>query len=156
MSLTVDGVWKVGVWATTVWADGVWREGAPTAVVVTAGGIGKGGKSRRVYIERDGKLLLFQSAANASAFVEAEKAIEKAREPDSPVLKPSKPRAIPKPQEIDVKALKAFYDDLEARKQQSISELIRLEDFDRLLTLQKAYIDFINDEEESTLFLLMG
>ncbi len=49
MSLSVDGVWKVGVWATTVWADGVWREGAFVEPAATGGGIGHGGKKKKVY-----------------------------------------------------------------------------------------------------------
>lgn len=61
----------------------------------TGGGIGHGGKRKRRFVERDGKILVFETAEEAARFVEAEQA-------EKPVKRTKKPKlkVVPKPKEI--------------------------------------------------------
>ena len=138
----------------------------PVVVEKAAGGIGHGkGKSAKktVFIERDGKYLLFKNNQDAAAYVAAEKAIEKAQESSreevkKPVVKAKVEKAIPEPQVIDLKALEAFYaeQNLALQIKQTIAEMVALREFETLLDLQiklKAYQDE-EDDIEAILLLL--
>ena len=138
-----------------------------TAVATVTGGAGTPKRvSKKVYIEQDGKVLLFASASDASAYVFAEKEKAKAkfsgkaalRAGEKPASKAVKVKPVPVPQEIDIAALEAQQAEKIARdealvKQETIRQLLAKQDFETLLELQVKYRQLLDDEDD--LFLLM-
>jgi len=130
--------------------------------VAKAGGAGTPRRvSKKVYIEQDGKVLLFASASDASRYVFAEQEKAKAKASGKsikPATKDKKAKVAPKPVEIDIAALEAQQAEQIARdealaKQETIRQLLAKQDFETLLELQVKY-RLVQDEEDD-LFLLM-
>lgn len=117
-------------------------------------GSGSGRKRKPVYIERDGKLLLFRNAYDAAQFVAQEKAAaEPQKAQRKATSKPVARRDTFEPYEtIDVpqiRALAALYHSTE-----NIDRLISLEDFATLLRIQVALRN--RDDEEIALAILLA
>ena len=132
--------------------------GVEAKPVVAGGGIGK--KRKRVYIERDGELFLFDNASDAAAFSEATKVIEKAKAsakaspaPQKAVQKAQKVLAKAEPQKIDVKALESFIQSLQI--QASVSELLAKNEMDMLLSLYMRLKAQQDEEDDIETLLLM-
>lgn len=134
----------------------------PEEVELT-GGIGHGGKTKQakkaVFIERDGKVLVFANASRAASFIAAEKKSETVQEAEKPAstIAPQAPkqaevRSIHQPVEI------IAYDAITALVQSfalvsDLSALIQAHELDAIMALYQQARD-LQDEEDIELLLL--
>jgi hypothetical protein len=127
----------------------------PLHEVEEQGGPGKSGKpkSKRVYLERDGQILLFRNAHHAAAYVAAEKAQEpKLKSTPKRVRKtPNKVRPISEPVRIEIPVLESFVARYELKD--NVSELIRKNELDALIALHLKVMQ-LRDEEDIEILLL--
>ena len=115
------------------------------------GGVGKGKK--KLYLERDGKILLFYSKNQIESYLEAEELAEKVFNDG---FKPKKSRI--KPKVIDVEELKSVL----PQEVKRIEYLFEIKDIDELLVIQRAILDgeikrylrTIEDESDIEILLL--
>lgn len=139
------GVSWLGTWGNS-WG--------PLHEVEEQGGSSKGKptKPKTVYIERDGKILLFRNASHAAAYIAAEKAAE-------PVVttkvtkKKVKPKVVPvkQPEVIEIDVLQLLFERFKV--EQDLSEMLRAQEFEALLALQKQLLEQ-QDEEDIEILLL--
>lgn len=130
--------------------------GASTQVT---GGSGNGNKSKRVYLEEDGKVLVFANASRAAAYLaqkKAENAAETVTEASSkPVAKKEVQKVRPKETEplqvisIDVLQLLA----LQYGYEDTLSPILRQHEYAALIALYEQVM-FDRDEEEVLMLLL--
>lgn len=131
----------------------------PSEDTQPTGGIGHGGKkkSKRVYIERDGKVLVFANASRAAAFVQNEKQQEQQEQKPTLTIVPQatiaeKPKATHQPIEIveydAIAGLVAAF-----RLSEDISALIQAHELDALMALYFE-AERLRDEEDIELLLL--
>jgi hypothetical protein len=126
----------------------------PVPVEVIGGGIGHGGRKKPVFIERDGKVLVFASAAKAASYVAAEKAVEPVFEPvaeQQPVrAKPAEVAARP----VETIAFDAIADLLRSfNLAPDITAQIQRHELDAVMALYQRARD-LQDEEDIELLLL--
>jgi len=120
-------------------------------------GAAKGkGKTRKKksFLERDGKILLFDSPAQVAQYIKAEKQAE--YQLDKPEVTPKevhRVRRVPRPTVIKYEQLKDVV--VAVQGKENVPELKKDEDWDRLLEIQKKYLWLIEDDEEIEL-LMMG
>ena len=123
--------------------------GLISAISISAAAAGGGRGRKRVFIERDGKLLVFETAAKAAQYIEYEKWQETPRK-----QRKKKPKHIPKPTVIDIKPLEnrisVLRDYFEIKE--PIRSLIRDDRIDFLLKLARKLRDL--DDEEILLLLI--
>ena len=124
--------------------------------VVVEGG-GSGSRKRRTFIEREGKILLFNSNAEAAEYVQAEKSLEKPKEaPKKATSKPKKVKKVSEPQVINVEALKAYFQALQQQEElRKIEEAIRKEEFEILLNMQIQLAAWMAEEDDIETLLLV-
>lgn len=123
------------------------------------GGIGRGGKgkkkSSRVYLERDGKILVFANASRAASYVAAEKHAETEKPTHTIAPKRAKKaevRAIHQPvQEIAYDAIAALVEQYSLIP--DIHALIRRHEIDALMALYAEAMR-LQDEEDIELLLM--
>lgn len=123
---------------------------------IIAGGIGsgggRGGKKKPVYIKRQDQILLFPDGDSAKAWIEAEQAIERARERG----KPYRPR---KPKPLDAKPWQALeiprIADLASRfkEQEAFTRHLAAENWEALAVI---YDHLRQREEEEILAVLLA
>ncbi len=126
----------------------------PPVPVGAAGGSGRR-RSRRTYLERDGKILIFETPSDATVVLEAGKAIQKAQKtarevPLEAVRASSVLKARSVPVEVDTKALEALYASLRVRM--DVLEVINSEALEMLLEMQRR--QEIEDDDIEVLLLL--
>ncbi len=117
-------------------------------------GTSKSGKrpqrqSKMVYIEREGKILVFASAAQADAWVEANK-------PAAPTTKRAKkPKSIPKPQEVvDTRTLQAEFKIFQPAE--DLQRLLAKNQLSRVLEIHnRIKMQQLQDDEDDIEVLLM-
>lgn len=125
------------------------RQFIPSDQTVTAGG----GPARKqsVYVEKDGKIFVFKSSADAALWLEAQKAQEGTKKPSG-----AKKKRVPKPvQVINLAALKTSIKRIQT--DYTIQDLDRFKDeemFEYLLSLQAKLEQW--QEDEDLIILLMS
>lgn len=118
----------------------------------TPAGRAKSRKKRKVFVERDGEILLFDSAQSAYDYLQAENLSNQVKSVNTgrKIKKPKKRKEF-KPVEFDVievPKLKEFVDT--QRIHADIDGLLRLYDFRRLIDL----MEIMRDEEDIEVLLL--
>lgn len=131
----------------------------PVPVEVVGGGIGHGSRKKSVFIERDGKVLVFANATRAASYIAAEKQAEVVQEAEKPAsaVAPQAPikaevKSIHQPVEI------IAYDAIAALVQSfalvsDLSALIQAHELDSVMALYQQARD-LQDEEDIELLLL--
>lgn len=106
--------------------------------------VGWPGRKKQVYVEKDGKIYLFDNAAQAAAWVEAQKAQEAGKK-----LSGAKKKRIPKPTRvIELDSLKTSIKRIQT--DYTVADLNRFKDeemFDTLLMLQARLEQWREDED---------
>lgn len=127
--------------------------------VVTQSSPGKPKTRKRVFIEQDGEVLLFDNNADAAAYLEAQKAIEKAQEGSKQApQRVKKPKKAKEPERIDIEALKAFY----AQEQEVIKfnafvqQMLAEREFGVLLDMQAKLKAYMDEEDDIEALLLLA
>ncbi len=108
---------------------------------------GGSGKSRRVYLERDGQILLFKNAHHAAAYVAAEKAQEKpVEQPKKAPKKVQKVKPISEPIRFNIDVLATYLERYELPS--DISDLIQQYEMNALLELYSKALQMEEDDLE--------
>jgi hypothetical protein len=120
------------------------------------GSAGPHKKKKRVFIEKDGELLIFDNATQAAQYVQAEKEQELAvKNADSSVIRPlrkdKKRKPNPEPQVIKIDALEGLIRHF--RMANDLTEMIERQELDAILALQRKLWE-MQDEEDVELLLL--
>lgn len=119
-------------------------------IAILSGAAG-GGKRKYVYVEKDGKVYLFNSASNAALWLEAQSTTEAVKKPSG-----AKKKRVPKPvQVINLAALKTSIKRI--KTDYTIQDLERFKDdemWDFLLSLQAKLEQW--QEDEDLIILLMS
>lgn len=123
------------------------------------GGAGEGRKLR-VYIERDGKILLFPNASQAAAYITAEKEAEKASTVAEktqvatykPKSKPKKRIKAPEPQVITIDVLETLLSRFQVVE--DLTDLIKQHEWEALISLQTRMLELEREEDDIELLLL--
>lgn len=122
---------------------------------LTAGPGSKGKSRKRVYVEREGRILVFDKPAQAAAYIEAEKVLEASRKAEAPKLKKIKRKqvkAVEPALEIQIDVLEV----LAKKYALDYQDSLKTHDFESILSI---YIEAqlraeMEDEEEIEILLM--
>ena len=127
----------------------------PVPAPVPAGGIGHS-KSKRVYLERDGKILVFAKPTHAAAWLAAEKhnavKVETKQERPKKAIEPRKVEPIKQPEQVvsvDILALLVE----QYRLKTDLTQLIQNQEYAAMISLYNEAMR-LRDEEDIELLLL--
>jgi hypothetical protein len=141
-----------GFWSDKFWSDGFWSNGFWDLL---GGGISHH-KSKRAYLERDGKILVFANASRAAAWVASEKSLERPeviqgtkvapKVQNAPVAPLRQPEAV-----IQIDMLALLLDQFGIKS--DLTQLIALNEYAAMFELYRRVME-MRDEEEIELLLL--
>jgi hypothetical protein len=113
---------------------------------------GPGRRSRRVYVEQDGEILVFPNATHAASYIAAQKEAEKVeQEPAKVVQLRQKPKQKPKQPETVIRI--DVLEVLAAKFAVPVDTALETHDYDRLTAIYH-HLMMLQDEEDVELLLL--
>ena len=119
-----------------------WGNSWGSVATEPSGGGGGGKRRRRVYIEREGKILLFDTPRQASNYLQSLK----------PEVSVKVKKKAPEPKVIEIKALQEFAEIKDY--QENVVQLIKSNDLEILMSIIFAYENWLEEQNIEVLLLL--